>query len=141
VARVARNADVTPYNVDKLFWPIGSGYFYGNPEIGNKGRIGSRKKQFIEVAQTKLEHCVTQRRCVRLDSRHGRRHEVDHPSSRWTEPRSYPMNAQRADCGLILYDLLKDLGGLGDVLGLLNPAGVFPSYKRDFRGTPTPIRL
>jgi hypothetical protein len=55
VARVARNADVTPYNVDKLFWLIGSGYFYGNPEIGNKGRIGSRKKQFIEVAQTKLE--------------------------------------------------------------------------------------
>lgn len=55
VARVARNVGVTPYNVDKLFWPIGSGYFYENPEIGNKGRIGSQKKQFIEEARMKLE--------------------------------------------------------------------------------------
>jgi hypothetical protein len=55
VARVARNAGVTPYNVDKLFWLIGSGYFYDDPHIGNKGRIGSQKKQFIEVAQMKLE--------------------------------------------------------------------------------------
>ena len=51
------------------------------------------------------------------------------------------MNAQRAPCGLILYDLLEDLGGLGDVLGLLNPAGVLPLYERDFGGTLTPIRL
>jgi hypothetical protein len=64
-----------------------------------------------------------------------------HPLSRWSEPRSYPMNAQRAACGLILYDLLEDLGGLGDVLGLLNPTGVLPLYKRDFGGAPTPIRL
>jgi hypothetical protein len=55
VARVARNAGVTPYNVDKLFWLIGSGSFYDDPHIGNKGRIGSQKKQFIEVARTKLE--------------------------------------------------------------------------------------
>lgn len=51
---MARHAGVTPYNVDKLFWLIGSGYFYKNPEIGNQGRIGSRKKQFIGVAQMKL---------------------------------------------------------------------------------------
>jgi hypothetical protein len=55
VARVAQYAGVTPYNVDKLFWLIGSGYFYGNPEIGINGRIGRRKKQFIETAQTTLE--------------------------------------------------------------------------------------
>jgi hypothetical protein len=55
VARVARNAGVTPYNVDKLYWLIGSGYFYDDPDIGNKGRIGSRKKRFIEVARMKLE--------------------------------------------------------------------------------------
>jgi hypothetical protein len=55
VARVASNVDVTPYNVDKLFWLIGSGNFYGNPEIGNNGKIGKRKKQFIETAQTMME--------------------------------------------------------------------------------------
>jgi hypothetical protein len=55
VARVARNAGATPYNVDKLFWLIGSGYFHEDPRIGHQGRIGSRKKQFIEVAQTELE--------------------------------------------------------------------------------------
>ena len=52
VARVARHAGVTPYNVDKLFWLIGSGYFYGNPEIGINGKIGRLKKRFIETAQT-----------------------------------------------------------------------------------------
>ena len=55
VARVARHAGVTPYNVDKLFWLIGSGYFHGNPEIGINGKIGRLKKQFIETAQTVLE--------------------------------------------------------------------------------------
>jgi len=55
VARVARNVGVTPYNVDKLFWLIGSGNFYEDPHIGHKGRIGSLKKQFIEVAQMELE--------------------------------------------------------------------------------------
>jgi hypothetical protein len=47
VARVARHADVTAYNFDKLFWLIGSGYFYDNPEVGLNGRIGRRKKHFI----------------------------------------------------------------------------------------------
>jgi hypothetical protein len=55
VARVARNVSVTPYNVYKLFWLIGSGYFYEDPQIGHKGRIGSLKKRFIEVAQMELE--------------------------------------------------------------------------------------
>jgi hypothetical protein len=55
VARVARNVDVTPYNVDKLFWLIGSGYFYEDPHVGKQGRIGSQKKRFIEVAKEQLE--------------------------------------------------------------------------------------
>jgi hypothetical protein len=55
VARVARNVGVTPYNADKLFWLVGSGYFYGDPHIGNKGRIGRRKKEFVEVATARLE--------------------------------------------------------------------------------------
>ena len=56
VARMARNVDKTPYNVDKLFWLIGSGYFYDDPQIGNNGRSGSRKKEFIEIARPKLKH-------------------------------------------------------------------------------------
>jgi hypothetical protein len=55
VARVARNAGITPYNVDKLFWLIGSGYFYDDPHVGKQGRIGSQKQGFIEVAKEQLE--------------------------------------------------------------------------------------
>jgi hypothetical protein len=51
VIRLAGHANVTPYNADKVFWLIGSGYFYDNPEIGKKGRIGSRKKDFIKYAR------------------------------------------------------------------------------------------
>lgn len=42
----ARN--VPAYNVDKIFWLIGSGKFYLNPELGNNGRIGSCKNEFIQ---------------------------------------------------------------------------------------------
>jgi hypothetical protein len=55
VARVARNAGVTPYEVDKVFWLIGSGYFYDDPQVGNRGKIGVQKKAFIEVAKERLE--------------------------------------------------------------------------------------
>jgi hypothetical protein len=51
VARVANSAGVKPYRVDKVFWLIGSGNFYDNPEIGNQGRIGSHKAQFLELAR------------------------------------------------------------------------------------------
>jgi hypothetical protein len=54
VGRLAGNAGVTPYNADKLFWLVGSGYFYDDPHIGNKGRIGRHKKGFIEVARERL---------------------------------------------------------------------------------------
>jgi hypothetical protein len=50
---------VTPYNVDKLFWLIGSGNFYEDPHVGNRGRIGSKKKEFIEVAKAQLEERQT----------------------------------------------------------------------------------
>lgn len=43
VARVASNADVTPYNVDKLFWLIGSWKFYDDPHIGTNGRVGGAR--------------------------------------------------------------------------------------------------
>ena len=55
VGRLARNAGVTPYNADKLFWLVGSGYFYDDPHVGNRGKIGRHKKDFIEVARERLE--------------------------------------------------------------------------------------
>ena len=55
VGRLARNAGVTPYNADKLFWLVGSGYFYDDPDVGNRGKIGRHKKDFIEVARERLE--------------------------------------------------------------------------------------
>ena len=54
IIRVAIHSNVTPYNADKVFWLIGSGYFYQDPMIGSKGRIGSHKKDFIEFARTKI---------------------------------------------------------------------------------------
>ena len=62
VARVARNAGVTPYNVDKLFWLVSSGSFHEDPHMGNKGEIGSRKKGSIEAAKTELEAMIARKR-------------------------------------------------------------------------------
>ena len=55
VIRVANHAGVSPYNADKVFWLIGSGYFYNDPHLGNKGRVGSHKKEFIGDAKLALE--------------------------------------------------------------------------------------
>jgi hypothetical protein len=55
IDRVGRNVSVTPYNVDKLFWLIGSGNFYNDEHVGKNGKIGSRKKAFIALAQPALE--------------------------------------------------------------------------------------
>jgi hypothetical protein len=54
VVRLANNAGVSPYNADKIFWLIGSGYFYDDTHIGDKGRIGSHKAKFIAYAKAKL---------------------------------------------------------------------------------------
>jgi len=48
IVRIAENVNVTAYNVDKLFWLIGSGYFYNHPHIGNQGRVGRMKESFIK---------------------------------------------------------------------------------------------
>ena len=75
VGRLARNAGVTPYNVDKLFWLIGSGYFYNDEHIGKKGRIGSRKEAFISLVQPALEEMRAEeaRFYARPELRGGRR--------------------------------------------------------------------
>jgi thermostable 8-oxoguanine DNA glycosylase len=54
IVRLANNAKVSPYNADKVFWLIGSGNFYNHPNIERKGKIGSRKKDFIKYARSKL---------------------------------------------------------------------------------------
>jgi hypothetical protein len=59
IVRVAQNAGVTPYNVDKLLWLVGSGHFYKDLHVGNQGRIGSQKKAFIEEAKMRLEESQT----------------------------------------------------------------------------------
>lgn len=55
IIRVAGHADVSAYNADKVFWLIGSGYFYDDSHIGTKGKIGSRKQAFIEHAKVILQ--------------------------------------------------------------------------------------
>ena len=55
VARVSEHVGVTLYNVDRLFWLIGSGYFYADPHIGRDGRIGNHKREFIAYACKALE--------------------------------------------------------------------------------------
>lgn len=44
IGQIAKAAGVSPYNVDKVFWLIGSGRFYKHPQIG---AIGRKKTQFI----------------------------------------------------------------------------------------------
>jgi hypothetical protein len=55
VIRVAGHAGVSAYNADKVFWLIGSGYFYNDLQIGSQGRVGSRKREFIEYAKPLLD--------------------------------------------------------------------------------------
>lgn len=54
IVRLASHANVSPYNADKVFWLIGSGYFYDDLHIGTNGRMGSRKQEFIVYANAKL---------------------------------------------------------------------------------------
>lgn len=54
IIRVSANANVIPYNADKVFWLVGSGYFYEDLHIGSNGRIGNHKQAFIEFARRKI---------------------------------------------------------------------------------------
>ena len=54
VIRIAEAVNESPYCVDKLFWLIGSGYFYNHPDIGNNGRIGNQKAEFYDYALARL---------------------------------------------------------------------------------------
>ena len=54
ISRVADSCGRTAYAVDKIFWLIGSGDFYLNPELGNQGKIGRQKGAFIEHARERM---------------------------------------------------------------------------------------
>jgi len=54
IVRMAKHVGVTAYNADKLLWLIGSGYFHDDKHIGNEGKIGNHKTEFIALAQTQL---------------------------------------------------------------------------------------
>ena len=47
IIQIAEAKGVSAYNVDKLFWLIGSGKLYDHPAIGNQGSIGRNKERFI----------------------------------------------------------------------------------------------
>lgn len=51
IVQMAEAKGVSAYNVDKLFWLIGSGKFYDHPQIGNQGSIGKNKERFIALVQ------------------------------------------------------------------------------------------
>lgn len=59
VVRVATSVGEPPYCVDKLFWLIGSGNFYDNPEIGNQGRVGNYKTRFFEFVLPRLSQITS----------------------------------------------------------------------------------
>ena len=54
VARIAAHCGTTPYDVDKMFWLVGSGRFYDHPSIGRNGRIVTNRDRFIRDASRAL---------------------------------------------------------------------------------------
>jgi hypothetical protein len=48
ISRIAEAAGVSAFNVDKIFWLIGSGKLHKHRNLGNNGMIGSMKQSFIE---------------------------------------------------------------------------------------------
>ena len=54
IVQLSENADVTPYKADKIFWLIGSGYFYDDLHLGKNGRVGSFKNDFIKKTKVKI---------------------------------------------------------------------------------------
>lgn len=55
VVRVAKSVGETPYNVDKLFWLIGSGKFYDDKQVGRKGKVRTNKSRFIAETKKQLK--------------------------------------------------------------------------------------
>lgn len=54
VARIAEHCGRTPYDVDKTFWLVGSGYFYDHRSLGRNGRVETDRDEFIHGAAKAL---------------------------------------------------------------------------------------
>ncbi len=54
MVRVAQNNGVSEYNVDKLFWLVGSGRFYLDGSVGTAGRITTDRQGFIQRAHAAM---------------------------------------------------------------------------------------
>ena len=52
---MAEAVNVSPYNVDKLFWLIGSGKLYNHKKLGKDGVIGSFKQEYIDHINAKVK--------------------------------------------------------------------------------------
>jgi hypothetical protein len=49
ITRVAKATGAMPYDVDKVFWLIGSGKFYKHPQLGRGGQLPRMKKEFLSM--------------------------------------------------------------------------------------------
>jgi len=54
ITRVAEHNRGNAYHTDKLFWLIGSGYFFDHKEISKRGRIKTNRDEFVQWALGKL---------------------------------------------------------------------------------------
>ncbi len=54
IIRVARHCGVPPYEVDKMFWLTGSGFFYNHTAIGKEGKINLDRQKFIDFARSRM---------------------------------------------------------------------------------------
>lgn len=55
VVRIASNCGKTAYDVDKLFWLVGSGRFYDHLSMGKNGRIRTNRTAFVRSARRRLK--------------------------------------------------------------------------------------
>ena len=56
IVKIADAANVSPYNVDKLFWLIGSGNLYNHKFLGKDGKIGKFRQEYIDHVTEKPKH-------------------------------------------------------------------------------------
>lgn len=53
--RTGHRMSTTAAAVARLFWLVGSSWFYDDPKTGKEGRIGRQKQAFIELAYQALQ--------------------------------------------------------------------------------------
>lgn len=57
IDRISASVGTTAYAVDKLFWLIGSGYFYQHKDsLGRKGKFGRKKDDFVDLVKNEIQH-------------------------------------------------------------------------------------